>query len=661
MQDMQGNMVDGIEAKLLLDERVNVDSRDTYVIEKPASYIRYYQDSSSNVSNSSIHFSIVPPSAGVCVDKRIQIELDALFTINFSNSSTDAPAAPTDARYFPTTTPDIIPTVGDPPVPGPYSFYNSGIACLRSFPLHSVLESVSMTLNQTTITMNPSDVIPALSRCGFTKEWMDDQEAPTQPDTLCNFSNYNSSTGAIYGSTSARSPFNGVVSNGAQAPRGAWQAVPFEVTSVNVWNPQCAEAVAGPPVVLQNANALIRFKWCETLMLSPLLFKRLWQEEPAFSGLTNIDITLNLGDLSRMLCLAKPDDTRVVGANGAAGTLFVNSVTGSLTGAITGSYGGARDLPKAHMCYLTPSVIQELPRVRHYPYYELNRYPNVDRTLNAFQQNVDVSMNNIQLSSVPKRILVFARISKNTADYYRKSDVFARIDNLQINFNNKNALLGSASAYDLWRMSKRNGLNATWPEYNELLHCGAPVIIDFGKDISLDADEAVGSFGQFQLQINMRITNLCAEPVTYQPMIVVISEGVFTVQDTSTFLSVGSVLPRNILNAEALSALDRLSLQDVYDYNGGSFWGTVKRVASKAWSGLKKGAQYLAEHPEMIRQVADIGRQFLPQPLSGAIGVAEQAAERLAPMIRGQGLQPGRGGYSTGGRQMRRQSLRSRM
>lgn len=619
-------MVDGVEAKLLLDERVNVDSSDCYVIEKPASYVRYYQDVSSNVSNSSIHFSIVPPSAGVCVSKRILVEMDAILRLNVSNGTGG------NARFHPTS--DI----------GGVTHYNAGITALRSFPLHSILESISMTLNQTTITMNPSEIIHALGRTGFTKEWMDDQPAPTQPDTTCDYTLPYSAAGAVFGSTDARNPFNAMTANGAQACRGAWRPLPIVTAQLDNWNPEIADGAAG--------DVYYRFRWTEALMLSPLLFKRLWQEQPAFSGLTNIDITLNLGDLSRMFCLALPTDWTL---NSAAASIDGTTITTP-----GGGVGPARQAPQAHLCYLTPSVIQELPRVRHFPYYEVNRYPSpASGPVAAFASNAH-SLNNIQLSSVPKRVLVFLKRQRRD-ETIETSDVFARIDGIRVNFNNKNALLGSANAYDLWRMSRRNGLNATWSEYNEYLLSGGPVVIDFGRDISLDADEAVGSFGQFQLQLDVEYTNTCEQTVTFEPYLVVISEGVFTVQDTSTFLSVGSVLPRNILNAESLSALDRLSLADVYDYNGGSFWGSVKRIAKKAWSGLKKGARYLSEHPEMIKKAADIGRKYLPEPFSGAIGVAENVATRLAPMMHGKGLQSGRGGYVTGGRQMRRASLRSRM
>ena len=55
--------IDGLEAKLLIDKRLDFEEVPRYIIEKGGDQISYFQDISTSYADSFISFSTVPPSA----------------------------------------------------------------------------------------------------------------------------------------------------------------------------------------------------------------------------------------------------------------------------------------------------------------------------------------------------------------------------------------------------------------------------------------------------------------------------------------------------------------------------------------------------------------------------------------------------------------------
>jgi len=592
------NTVDGVEARLLIDERVNLDQSEVYVIEKPASYVRYHQNISTNYDDSSVQFSVIPPNKNIAVDKRMYLTMEAQITWTG------------DAGIGNFLMPSYTHNGSE--------FLGGETDALRFLPLQSVTESLSFTFNQSTVSQNLSDYVEALSRIGTDKDWSDSMTAPTMHDSYQSYSDFTK-----FGT--AKNPLAMIGENSAQAPRGAFQIQ----LSVNT-----------------QFSAVGIARWSEPILLSPLLFKRLWQEEKAFIGLTNIDITFNLGNLSRMLC-----------HDAVNNPVLTQAPTVSL------SQGNVAP-PEIRLCFLTPNLSTVIPRFNHYPYYEINRYPTTGGPV-AAGASTTISGNNVQLSSVPKRAIVFLKRRKSDQTYLT-SDTYARIDRVNLNFQNKNALLGSAKTQDLFSMSRRNGLRLSYPEWHNFGQVGSVCVIDFGKDISLDEDEATGSYGQYQFQIDIDYTNLSEEQITYQLWTVIISEGVFTLEDTQSFLNVGSVLPKNIQGAKSLSELERVTLQEAHDMTGGSFWSSLKKMAKKAARGAKKAAHWAQETGiPMAEKAIAIGKKHIPQ----AIGMLEKFAPLLLAagysegevmdIIEGRGLKAG--GLVAGGRTTSRRSLRNRM
>lgn len=596
------NQVDGVPSTLIIDPRINIDEEPHYYIEKGASYVRYDQNISTSYSNSSFHFSVVPPNKNVGVDKKIYI--DVAFRFDFTG---DAGAGNV-----------MLPSV----TVGGVEYLAGNTDALRYMAFQQIVESLAIQFNQSTVSQNLSDYVEALTRAGFRQayEASDLSIAPSMHDQFQELGDW-----ITWGS--ARNPLAAYGENSAQQPRGALQGI------INS-NTQTA--------------AQVDFRWSELLIISPLLFSKM--EEKSFIGLTNLDFTFNLGNLSRMWCHDAVNNDWTDG--GAVPTINVSVL----------------EAPKLRLCFLTPPITEEIPLINRYPYHEVNRYPTASGASLAPGTSTKISGNNVQLSSIPKRIFLFARERNQDRDY-TKADAYARIDSINIQFDNKNALLGSATSRDLYEISVRNGLQMSWAQWNYF--CGSVCVIDFGHDISLSDYQAVGMSGQYQIQIDLDITNVGSNAKNYTMYMVVISEGVFSLEGTASRLEVGNVLPQNVLEGIELKDLERRPYHEQYDYIGGSFLGFLKRVGSKLAKAAHKGLKLAHKAVPFVEKGLELGKKYLPKaigavekvaPLLMAAGYSEDQIARAITSLPQQGLGAGlKGGVMpTGGRKMARKSLRNR-
>ena len=61
----------------------------------------------------------------------------------------------------------------------------------------------------------------------------------------------------------------------------------------------------------------------------------------------------------------------------------------------------------------------------------------------------------LSLSSIPSRAYIFGQFKENDRTH-ATSDVFTRIEKIEINFNGVSGVISSANEWKLWRMSNNN-------------------------------------------------------------------------------------------------------------------------------------------------------------------------------------------------------------
>jgi hypothetical protein len=591
--------VDPVHSVKSIDPRVNFN-RQKYLIQQGASQCSFRIVTSNNVSNNSVQFTCPPPNVNVAVDRKVFIEIPIEFTFTGKSPVPFIPGVPNLIKY-------------------------GSLDALRSYPLSKICSTVQVVLNNFTVTTNISDYADALlhynneldTRC------FELSGTPSMLDSMQNYSDF-----TLLGS--GRNVLGRYGENSAENARGGYTGVSFVST-----------AIAGAGALTDTITEVFRAVIYEPLFISPLLFGQ--RESMGLYGIQTFDITLNFGDISYAWSHA--------------------NVPGGVTDlTVAGTISGGAQAPRAHFNYLTPQVNQLLSPncVYSYPYYSIDRYPTETGTSAlAGGASSSVTSNNVQFSSIPRRVYVFLRRTP-TSRNFTKTDTYARIDKVSINFNNKSGLLSSGSSFDLHHMSVRNGLKSSWDQWNG--YQGSILCLDFARDMSLGPLEVPGVLGTYQFQIQVDYTNVNPfEPILYQCMIVAVSEGMFTVDKQTSMGQIGVVAPEEILNDNSIPIADYYAAMQGANFYGGAFMDTVKKYGKKALSGLNAVLPALsAAAPFLPGSVATVpalrlAEKYIPKLINA--GATPDEAQKLTGSGYGEAdlkslvrrMKAARGGAACGG------------
>ena len=240
---------------LIQDDRIaNLTDQITYAVMKGAQQVTSAQFKSTSASPSSMVFNIVVPSLETVVDRRVMLRA----TIKLKITGTAA--------------------VGS-------QLLNYGLRdALGPFPLHQLMNTMSVTINNNTVSMNTRDILPALMRM------MDNRELAkynnTTPVAYDQYLNYSDMVGTNYNSFSGFS----TVSDPYIQPRGAFPV--DQITSTD------ASPGAGLVVSANNATvqeAYVTFTVAEPILLSPFIFGNPTSNNQGFYGIQNMSFNMTLG------------------------------------------------------------------------------------------------------------------------------------------------------------------------------------------------------------------------------------------------------------------------------------------------------------------------------------------------------------------------------
>lgn len=487
----------------VLDPRVKIDNERNYAVLSGISQVSYRPNISTSYNSSNVTHSAPPPNSGIIVDRRIYRR----WFVQFVFTGTGNPLIELGT--------------------------NDG---LRAAPIASCVTTDAVTINNTTVSMNTSDIIQGLLRYQLYGKDAD-LDYSTFPSMLDQYQEYND--WVTYGS--ARNPLAMYGENGCQCPRGGF---PLNV------------------IANGNGTATIRAEITEPFWLSPMLFNK--SRESGFIQVQTFDTNTTFGDLTRMWCHSSGGNT----LSNIAVTFY--------------------RAPELLFNYITPlerviPVNDNKPYV--YPYMEITRYPTDNAASTAAGASATINSNNIQLGSVPTKMFIFVR-QKNSDLTYNSTDSFARIDSISINYQNQSGLLSSATTQDLYLMARKNGLLISWPQFSGIGQynsnaagsgVGSVLSIEFGSDIGLD-NSAPGMLENAQLQMQVNYTNIGSVTKNYTLYIVINSEGTFTLDGNRAIPQVGVVSKADVMGISRAAVVDYNMVKRHSDWEGGDFWGSFKRV-----------------------------------------------------------------------------------
>jgi len=497
----------------------DVASQRSYAVVQGVQNINYQSFQSTSATNSQIQHSIQVPSRSTIVDRNIMVETSATFL--FTGADQGGPLLELGT--------------------------NDGLAC---FPLSRVCETFQGQIDQAQISNRMGDVMQAFQRYALRRHLInsDLSGAPSMSDQFADLGDWTFLGGA-------KNPLAQSGDNTFQEPRGSFAGL----------------------TVISNTNtaAEVRATWVEPVFCAPFLYGG--KKESGIYGVQNIQLTYNLGDLTRM---------------------WSHASTGKTLSSISATITGARSL----VAFLTAQPTSVLPRQCVWGYHDAT--PTITQISSSFPGRTlvgdlivpgaasQVQATTITLNHIPQRLYIFARKRKNTLTV-ADSDVFAGITNLSLQVGNSPVKLSGATQHQLHKISVNNGLEMSFTQFSRQV--GSVICLDFVKDLGLDPGTAPGVSANVTLQVQATLQNLNPNVQFFDLYVLPIVCGSLSMVDS--FFTIGLGL---ITGAEALMASqqsDHHLPSDVGRMEGEGFLDDL-------WTGLKSVPKFAWDHRKDIVDVA---------------------------------------------------------
>ena len=462
-----------------------------------------------------------------------------------------------------------------------------------AFPLASCMNSMELTISDSSVSTNLNDYFSAMIHydtcvCQYTGT----------PNMLDQYQDLNDWT--TYGS--ARNPLAKYGENAYQQSRGSFQPIS-----------DSSSAAGGV------TTQVISFSFIEPLFISPF-FTSYDKCCYGFTGVGSITINIIFDDMRKAW-------------SHASGGNPLTSVTATISQSTT----------KFHVNYLALQTYQLPPQMAMFPYRKVVRYTQNVGLLASTP--VSYLTQTAQLDAIPHQVYLFAQQRKADKSYL-SSQTFAAITNVKLNFDAQQTILSTASQYQLYEISRRNGNKQTWEQFIKFQ--GSVVCLNFGTDIELPSDVAPGVRGKYTLSVDVTLQNVNTTNTTinYDLMMVVVYDGIAQLSEGHTNLILGPMTKESVAMAE-YTDLNTASIQSE-ELGGGILGGGILGGAGSFASFLKplgdilKPAAQLAA--PLLKPALGVAKPFLGTALDVAEGVGEAATlgRDILKLVEGSGKRGGK-------------------
>jgi hypothetical protein len=540
-----------IEKLAVFDDRI-VQARPRFAVEKGAVSLTNVPFSAIAQNGSQQTYQIQVPSENVFVDRAVDW---------------------TSTCYLQFTVDPTEYVNGDP-----VCMYGLDFA-LAQFPLHTLVQTLSATINDTTTTMNTSDVLREVLRLTDSQKNRLQRTCPTYPDT---YQNYNDAFGTI------NNPIGGYneTSTPSEVKNGAYWNVSFtkpdgsDLSGSGTYTSGAYTVDYTNGVPVYNSDTLpaggtalpifFRFTSTEKIVLSPFVFADTHANDTGLFGIQNIQLVMNFGSPSFTGLNYRVLRTE----NKFANQTTFNPDSLSFNKTVANPFGNS----KVNVQFLTPSLDLPLPPRSIVPYMEFPRYVSqLSDTINAGSFISGVQSQTITLPSIPDMMIIYAKPLTYGAE---DADWYLPITKISVNFDNYAGLLSSHTSQELYSMSISNGLVMDYNQWagkayslpnglhNQSMSTLTPLTGGFlvlkpSKDITLSTGQAPSLVGNFTFQFQCEVNNNTDKNVVgFNLWVITANSGFFESVKGSSRIVKGVLDERSILSAPpaelSRNSLDRM-------------------------------------------------------------------------------------------------------
>jgi hypothetical protein len=556
----------------------------------------YQQFAATSVSTSNVTFNCQIPSQEVVLDRNMLLSSNVNFTVRIEG----------------------VPFVA---LADGANFFDYGqTEAFGSYPLNSLITTVSGTINNVSVNSQTQDTLAVLLRLNDAPLISEtNTSTASMPDFY--YASYADGATVLGGATysSSNNPLGNVLQSSFDAVYFGRGSVPMKYAVVQY---DAGGVIADSNTVQKKPGAIRAVIECQVLLVEPLMTLSPFVNNASGTsagmyGINQISLNINVDNqcrrffrTARVLGEAAPDGS----PQGFYTPSFIQSISLGTTGLTSGlpdnaglsavNAGFSNCQLLGRFLTLQPSQVLKLKSSRNsVSYMETPRYLTLQdsqsRIVSRFAGDPfspptqRVITSNLQLSLIPDKIVVVARIPMSQQSY-GNSDSFYTIQSATILFNSASGLISSATLTDIYKLSRRNGSSQNYFEWNGMASrngeptnhmigtTGSILVIDPAKDLSIPEFLSNSSSGSFNLQIQLNVVcnyGYAAGTPTYpiEVMCITCNSGVFTCQSGVCSSEVGVLNKEVVLNTKMNSAPESVMMQSEYErLIGGRRHGTSR-------------------------------------------------------------------------------------
>lgn len=569
-----------------------------YAVKSGAAQSTYQSFPTTSASNSSLIFNISVPSENVIIGRDVLINTGLTATINLGSQTVAAKQVPV----------------------GEYAWDYGATDAFHAFPLQSLFTTATAQINNTTVSINTQDVLPTLLRMNNSRElYRYNSTTPALPDQA-----YGSYANTFAGANTVASPAvpanNSPLASYAtasydldQVPRGAF---PITYTVRHFIAGVFTDASLISTAVTDTWEVVVSTVVSEPIFLSPFIFGDPCYNQQGFLGINNMTFTFNIDSTcKRLWSSANPYITNI--ALGSAANPNGFNYAGQAVGGVIQQV--APSSPSMLFKFLSSQPSDLIATKNIVPYMDFPRYLTSSANASAIVAGATTQLtsSNLQINQMPDLFAITIRKPMSTQTS-ADADAFFKVNNISINLNNQSGLLSSATAYDLWRISVRNGSTQSWAEFSGQASVrgvntpttGSLILLSPAYDLSLPDYISSGSLGSYNFQFQVGVTNQFGETITPEICAICVNSGIMTTQQGVSSIYTGILTKEMVLDAKSKQQASAVKSAEVKRMVGGALWNMpLSNILGKA-----KRALGIAKD---AKDVYDAGKGLLGGATSG--------------------------------------------
>lgn len=370
---------------------------------------------------------------------------------------------------------------------------------LAPFPMNQSVSTMQATINDQSLSINMSDVLPQILRLADLAASRKQRTCPTMLDRY-----FSVQSAATY----PNSPVGGYGAGytTAEIPNGAWGDVSFEA-GTNTALSNGLPVTVGAQTTSFSFN--VTFTTAEKLVLPPFIFADEYELSCGLFGIQNMQFTMNFNQPGRSFRIAK------------------NSAW-SAPPVITWASSNPFSKAQIQTQFLTPNLEVPLPSKSICPWFEFPRYISPSAKIVALPNSgipppTSVQSQTITLPMIPDLLIIYVKPQSYSYGGNfdpTQADFVLPITKISLSFDNFSGLLANHSTYELYKMSVNNGLEMDWNEWSgqawaqpgssatsKVPLVGGPLVLRPGRDFALSTGQAPNLLGNFTLQFDLTVSN----------------------------------------------------------------------------------------------------------------------------------------------------------